>query len=222
MTSAMMRLSLAGLGGALLVALAWIATRHPGTARETESEGMLVARELGEVARTQERILVALERLAAHWEDELVPPSGSAVRAELGADVVEGPSLDELVESLAALRASLETESRRTQDLLRSAPALGGESLLETRQRRSAVDWPALERLEQSWRADARAADRSQYFQSARDLLETYGPPTAIYRQEKGGMLFHYSRSPKGVSGSYFRLHDGIVIEFFVQDPKGE
>ena len=48
----------------------------------------------------------------------------------------------------------------------------------------------------------------------------SYGPPTDIYRPS-GGLLFHYKRGEDQPS-RYFRLQDGIVVEFWVEDPSEE
>jgi len=224
MTVPATRLLLAGLTGALLATLAWLAAAPPRRSNELSSATSALGRDLTELVRLQERTLATLERLAAAREDEIAEPYSPAVRTEVPAREPAPTTLDGLVQSLDALRGTLELESRRTHELLRAAPtALGGESLLKTRERRAETDWPALLRLEQSWRTDPVAADRSQYFQTARDLLETYGPPSAIYRPE-GGLLFHYRRSPDQGGGPewYFRLQDGFVVEFFVEDPEGK
>lgn len=181
--------------------------------------------QLGALTRTQERTVQALERLETLLAERLDAP---VLQAAPRRPVDDGSgtsveSLDELVEALNALRLSLETESRRTQELLRDAPALGGESLLAVRERRIAPDWVALEDLEKTWRQDEDLADRSQYFQTARDLLETYGPPTAIYRPKGGGLLFHYRNIPLDTPGTswYFRLQDGFVVEFWIEEEGG-
>ncbi len=108
--------------------------------------------------------------------------------------------------------------------MIRSAPVLGGEHLTEVRDRRVDPDWVALGVLEESWRRSQEVTDRSQYFQTPRELLEAYGPPTAIYRPSKGGMLFHYRHHAEGEAGPswYFRLQDGIVVEFFVEDDESD
>jgi hypothetical protein len=190
---------------------------EPGVS-EAEPDVSL-ARELEQLSRSQNRTAEALERLERLLSRGLdARPSSTDARREVAAGP-EPQSLEGLIASLDALRASIETESRRTQELIRSAPAFGGESLSELRQRRTVTDWTTLEGLEQSWRADPDLASRSQYLQTARDLLESYGPPTAIYRP-KGGMLFHYRRHAEGAAGPswYFRLQDGLVVEFFVED----
>jgi len=169
-------------------------------------------RRLGELARALERVLPVLERTAAGAEHELVAPHGPAVRSEVGAEP-DRASLEDLVESLDALRVSLETESRRTQELLRSAPVLGGATLLETRRRHTDVDWPALEQLEQSWRADPQATERAQRFSTARDLLEAYGPPTEIQAHD-GVLKFRYKR--EGGTEWSFQLADGFVVATWV------
>ena len=106
-------------------------------------------------------------------------------------------SLGELAESLEALRKSIESESRRTQDVIRNAPAFGAESLRDIRGRTVDTNWADLETLEQNWRSDPTTTARSQHFQSARDLLENYGPPNAIYRP-KGGLHYVYRRHAEG------------------------
>lgn len=190
------------------------------TAGELGTNDALVA-ELRHLAQSQERTALALERLEAVLADRLdtPPPPGSARSA-----VSSGPapeSFDELIVSLDALRTTFEAESRRTQELIRTAPAFGGESLQEVLQRSSGPNWISLEELEKSWRADKSQANQSQYFQTSRDLLVAYGPPTAIHRPT-GGLLYAYRRHAEGGAGPawFFRMQDGIVVEFFLLDEK--
>ncbi|MEM1452009.1 MAG: hypothetical protein AAF957_13895 [Planctomycetota bacterium] len=183
-----------------------------------------VLSELRALREAQERTaasLAALERSAADAALAPVPsPSGGR---RVAADAGEVPGLAELAASLDGLRASLETQSKRTQEAIRSAPAFGGETLSDVRRRVTSVEWGALDELEEQWRSDERATDRSQAFQTARDLLATYGPPSAIYRP-KGGLLYVYRRHAEGQAGPalYFRLQDGYVVEFFVEDEVSE
>jgi len=179
--------------------------------------------ELDRLARSQERTAAALERLEEILTERLDVPTleASARRAVGSAPAAE--TFDQLIASLDALRATLEAESRRTQELIRRAPAFGGESLREVHDRSPGPDWGALGELERGWRADEREANRSQYLQTARDLLEAYGPPTAIYRP-KDGLLFVYRRHAEGQSGPawYFRLQDGMVVEFHLEDEQAD
>jgi hypothetical protein len=74
--------------------------------------------------------------------------------------------------------------------------------------------------LERDWRFDRTRASRSQYFQTARDLLRTYGPPSAIYRPQRGGLQFVYRAHAEGDAGTawYFQVQEGYVVEFFIED----
>ena len=126
-------------------------------------------------------------------------------------------SFEALSRSLDQLRETLDRELAETQAVIRAAPAFGGESLVSVRDRRKATNWPALDRLLDQWRLDEDAANRSQYFQTPRDLMEVYGAPTDIYRPPNG-MLFHYRKPGDSVDHAwYFRIQDGFVVEFFVE-----
>ncbi len=212
-----------------LVLLRWAPAEaaESGSAPDPQLAAGLAA-DLAELARTQERTLRVLEALEARLAaNELVPPAGLAAPRE-SADGAPAPGpavadLGALAQSIDALRVTFQAETQRTQELLRSAPALGGESLIDVRARRSEIDWVALELLEERWNEDERASDRSQYFQSARDLIEAYGPPSAIYRP-KGGVLFVYRRADPSVPANswYFRLQDDYVVEFWIEIEGGE
>ena len=191
---------------------------HQVDAGESPANETLIA-ELRQLARSQERTAAALEHLEEVLADRLdVPAPAMSARHPLAS--APGPeSFDYLIASLDALRATFEAESGRTRELIRSAPAFGGESLREIRGRSAGPNWIALDELERSWRTDGQQANRSQYLQTARDLLEAYGPPSAIYRPQ-GGILFVYRRHAEGEAGPawYFRIQDGIVVEFFLED----
>ena len=210
----------------LVVALALLwrpSAGDPGTVGTSHA----LASELRALRQTQEQTNAILGQLEALLADRLAQPPSSGERQAEGNTPLVAPesieSLEDLVRSLDQLRATFERESGETQDLIQSAPAFGGESLVQVRDRRQDTDWNALTSLEERWREDPNAADRTQYFQTAQDLLEAYGPPTAIYRP-KGGLLFYYRRLPEDVPGPswYFRMQDGIVIEFYVEDETGE
>ena len=176
-----------------------------------------LASALASLAAVQHRTAAALERL----EDRLatVPVAANGPRREVAGGAPAPESLEDLVRSLDALRTTIERESGETQDLIRSAPAFGGESLVALRDRRAAPDWAELTDLEQAWREDEEAADRSQYLLTPRDLVDRYGPPSAIYRPQ-GGMLFCYRQHAQGEAGPawYYRIQDGYVVEFFLED----
>lgn len=118
-----------------------------------------------------------------------------------------------------ALVSSVLTQSLRYTSTL----GLGGEPLLETKKRNAVTRWDDLAVLERAWRTDSDQANHSQYFQTAQDRLEAYGPPTEIFRPT-GGLLFCYRRHAEGSAGPawYFRLQDGIVVEFALEDEKAE
>ena len=173
---------------------------------------------LGELSRAQERTADALERLERRLADRPAAP-GADQREPLPGAGLEPGSFEELLAALEAMRGAIELESRRTRELLRDAGVPGAGSLRDAGGRSTTPDWAALADLERAWRGDPEEADRSQYFQTVRDLLETYGRPTAIYRPQNG-MLFHYRRHPEGAAGPswYFRLQDGMAVEFWVED----
>lgn len=190
---------------------------QPDEAAPRAAGGADLAAELRALARAQERTASVLERLESSLELARPGPPGPT-RIPAGAPAPPD-SLPELIADLDELRRTIAEESRLTREALRSAPLLGGEGLTEVRDRRRDPDWQALDRLLEAWRRDPRAADRSQYFQTARDLLETYGPPTRIFHSQEA-LLFHYRRHPEGETGPewYFRLQDGMVIELQVQN----
>jgi hypothetical protein len=209
--------AVAALIALVLLGALWSSGRgQPPPARD--DDGALRA-ELARLALAEERTLAVLERL----EQALAGLTAPVPEERRAVSAAPPPSLDELVASLDALRATIEAETRRTQELIRDAPAFGGESLQSVRERNAATDWTALDRLESDWRTDGKAVDRSQQLQSPRDLLRAYGPPSAIYRPQ-GGMLFVYRRHAEGQSGPahYFRLQEGMVIEYWVEDEKVE
>ncbi len=220
------------VGGLLVLALAvpaWVALLRQGplpASAAVEGPSLVLVQELRSLREVGERTLGVLARIEGQLADPMVglerhaaPLSGAA-----GGDstMLDG-SMAALRESMDALRLAYEAESDETQEILRSAPALGGESVRAARERRSEVDWEALKVLETAWRSDPDAADRSQYFQTARDLVEAYGPPTAIHRP-KGDLAFYYHRGPSQSPGPawYFRIKEGLVVEFFIDDQTGE
>lgn len=216
-------LLLAAAGGAAVagvVVAPWIGSRAGAPADPYEESALVL--ELRRLGATQDRTAAVLERLEAALAERLVPPAVEDTHREpAGAPSPAPESLDELVASLGALRDAIELESRRTQELIRTAPALGGTSLDEARRRSPATNWVALEELEKQWHDDAQAVGRSQYFRTVRDVIETYGPPTAIYRpRDRADVLLHYRRGPEGEPGWswYFRVHDGYVVEFWMED----
>lgn len=176
-----------------------------------------LARELGRLVEAQERTLAVLERLAEGLEAGPLPAPVRAMpaRARVEAERAGDSSSERWLSALEDVRATFATESHRTQELLRGAPALGGESLTEVRERRRDTDWNALEVFEAAWRRDSKAASRTCHFLTMRELLEAYGPPTDLYRPQ-GGLIFHYARDagPEW----YFRLQDGTCIEAWVED----
>lgn len=164
-----------------------------------------------QTAQSLQRLAVALEQGQAMSRRHQPSPGQVAVPdAETYAD---------LIRSLDALRRSMEEDSQRTQEMLRNHAVDGGESLVTTRRLNTVTLWSELEALEKAWRIDEDAASRSQYFQTAKDLLLAYGPPTEIFRP-KGGILFYYRNHPAGSAGPawYFRLQDDMVVEFFLED----
>ncbi len=211
--------ALIGLGALALGLVAGAALfAGPRGTEPPAGAGEELVEELARLRQAQARTAGVLERLEELFaEPELAPAATPGERVAIG-DFPPPESFDALARSLDALRATLERESNETQSLIRSAPALGGETLIDVRDRRADVDWVALEALAERWHGDAHAADRSQYFQTSRDLLEAYGPPSAIYRP-KDGLLFKYRDAPEDVPAPswYFRLKDGIVIEFWLE-----
>ena len=212
----------------LILGLVVVILMQNGSNPSGDSEGAVAAvdRELvtllRELNESQQESRAVMQELVV----SLASISKQASRAPSSREVVGGlpaPSLDELVASLDALRVSIESNSQQTRDMLQTTIGDAGESLVETKERNTLTNWPALEGLEHEWRANPDQATREQYLQTARDLLEAYGPPTAIYRP-KSGLLFHYRRHAEGAPGVewYFRMQDGIVIEFYVEDSVGE
>ncbi len=170
------------------------------------------------LTRSQERTAEALERLGERLGERLAMPSPSA-RAAAGSTRAVS-SMPELIASLDALRRTFAEESRRTRETLRAAPAIGGERLTDVRDRRAEPDWNNLADVRAAWRTDEAATKRTQYFQTARDVLASYGPPMAVYNHENS-MLLHYQREEQGPSW-YFRLSDGIVVDFWLDDVEDE
>ena len=225
--------ALVGACGALVVS----SLRPPAVIPVAESDSALLG-EMRGLRASQDEVLAALERLTRILEPALAAgadtsggmlasqreavPGGK--RASAGSELLDTDveALRTLAVELGELRGFVQEEAAATRELLRTVPA-AQESLVEVSERLNQPDWGALGNLEARWRADAEATDKSQYFQSPRDLLEAYGPPTAIYRP-KGGMMFHYRAAPEGVPGPswYFRLQDGIVVEFFLEDETGD
>lgn len=174
--------------------------------------------ELRLLREAQEQTASSLVRLALALEQD------QALSRRHQGDPRQPNALDQesystLVASLDALRRSIEEDSMHTQEMLSRSPAGEGESLVTTRRRNTVTLWAELEALEQTWRVDEAAASRSQYFQTMKDLLQAYGPPTEIFRP-KGGILFYYRNHPPGTPGPawYFRLQDDMVVEFFLED----
>ena len=183
-----------------------------GQAENPELEELRHLREAQEqTASSMERLALALEQSQAMSRRQQDNP-GKPGAADVG-------SYAALIESLDALRASIEEDSLRTQEMLLRNPGGEGESLVTTRRRNTVTLWSELEALEQAWRVDEEAASRSQYFQTAKDLLQAFGPPTEIFRP-KSGILFYYRNHPPGTPGPawYFRLQDDMVVEFFLED----
>ncbi len=183
--------------------------------------------ELRALRLVQSETAEVLEQLASYLASTRLPVAPSPLRSP---DLASAPSpvmpsedvLRELSVNLAALTRVLRQAGESTDPSGALSLAVG-ESLSSVRDRRAVTDWVRLDELGESWRQDERGADRSQYFQTARDLLETYGPPTAIYRPD-GGLLFYYRQGPEDLPGPawYFRLQDGIVIEFFMEHEEEE
>ena len=214
--------ALGGLGAVLALFAFQSRSRTPVTASGPADEAL--AGHLAELARAQERTAAALERLEDLLEAPVRAGEEPAVRRPSIKEGGELPRFDELIASLDALRASFEAESQRTQELIRSAPALGGESLSQLKQRSTVTNWSALDLLEDSWREDSEKASRSQYLQSAQDLVASYGVPSSIYRPKRGGLLFVYRRHEEGQAGPawYYHVQDGMVVEFFLEDEEAE
>jgi hypothetical protein len=209
----------AGAALVVVVCATWIGRGAGRAAADLVARDERLAAELRELTRSQERTAAALERLERLLAARLEAPAGE--RRALDPNAGPGPKdLAALVASLDALRAGIEEESRRTREAIQGAPALGGESLLDVKRRKATPDWLALDELGERWRADERLASRTQYLQTARDLLGAYGPPSAIYRPSGGGVLFVYRRHAEGEAGPawFFRVQDGMVIEFFLED----
>jgi len=213
----------------LALGLGWVGGQiGAASAPQVHDSSAELSRELQALGRAQVQTAQALEDLGAALValqpgPLLPPPTRELVVEASESGLLAGEPLETLARTLESVRVTFERELGETRSLIRAAPAFGGESLTNVRDRRRETDWVALESLERNWRVDTTQADRSQYFQTPRDLLEAYGPPTAIYRP-KGGLLFHYRQQPEGVPGPshYFRLQDGIVIEFFIEDETGE
>lgn len=199
------------------LALAALFVRRNEAVPPREDAPSLV-RALGELNETQVRMLAVLERLEADLGVRL-ESTGSPAPA-VGP---ESDALTTLAEGIDAL--TLELETLRTQPSSRAAQAPNAQvSLLEMRDRRPEPDWERLGELEQSWRADERGTDRAQYFQSIHDVLELYGPPSAIYRPKSGGILLCYRKHPEGTAGPvwFFRYQEGMIVEFFFEDQPGD
>lgn len=213
---AALALGLLVAGLSVAVALAMVLRSDPGhrdrTAEDAGDPALLA--ELRAQRELQQRTLEAIERLG-----ERLASAPAADGTRRAADELPAPQVEELLRGLDALRESFEAQTTRTLDTIAAAPIFQEEPLSRVRERRRDVDWPALEALRAEYEADPRAADTSQYFLSARELLEVYGPPSDIFRPSKGGLLFHYRRAPRDVEAPawYFRVQDGFVVEFFVE-----
>lgn len=210
-------LALAALGlAALTAALAFAFSRERSAPVHASSDAEVLA-ELRAQRELQQRTLDALERLGEELAASRGAPAADARRAV--GEPLSALQVGELLRSLDALRLSFEAQTTRTLERIAEAPIFRDEPLSRVRERRRDVDWSALDALRAQYGADPRAADASQYFLSARELLEIYGPPSDIFRPSKGGLLFHYRRAPRDVEAPawYFRVQDGFVVEFFVE-----
>lgn len=212
-------LILAGIG--LLAVLIVLQPRNAPAVFTDSGDGAALVRQFEELRASQDRTSEALLRLEQALRSRPAATGSEPVLREPLGELPTAESFEALAASLDALRETFERESGETQQLIREAPVFGGESLLELRKSRPRTNWAALEELAGLWREDERAADRSQYLQSTRDLLRAYGPPTRIYTPADS-LLFHYRREPEGVPSPswYFKLRDGIVIEFYMNDPR--
>ena len=184
--------------------------------------------ELGELRDIRLRSAETLERIEqqlAFWNSSRIEANTTpGIETPALQEQVAPESLADLVQSLDALRASFERESATTQKTLRdtssAAPSESGAmTMFELRNRKTEPDWFALEMLEQSWRTDPAATNRSQHFLTPKDLLRIYGPPTQIMRPANG-MNFSYHREENGAGSPTwsFIIQDGFVIRFFVKN----
>ena len=179
---------------------------------------------LEQMAQGQSELRAAIEALTARLEPrESVQLAAPRLAERISERTGFAPDLAALIESMDALRASLnELASPIQAGKQASLPSIGGR-LRDARQRHPEIQWGTLDSLDEAWRNDSHAADRSQHFQTAKDLLVEYGPPSAIYRP-KDGLLFVYRHHPEGAAGRawYFRLQDGFVVEFWIEDEELE
>lgn len=189
-----------------------------GDPAPTTSNGQALAQQLETLAAAQDRTAEALERLERTIGTRLEAVDSDRAPAGVDASPRAPESLDGLIASLDSLRVSIENESRRTQEIMRSSPAFAGESMADVRERRATPDWAVLNDLQARWSLDQEATNRSQHLQTAQDLVATYGKPSTIYRPN-GGILFVYRAHAEGEAGpaSYFRLQDGMVVEYWLE-----
>ena len=179
-------------------------------------------RELGlRRAETLDRIEQRLDFLSSGTVEQ---NTTSGIETPQVQDQVAPESMADLVLSLDALRASFERQSATNQEGLRESSSdspldSGGTTMFELRNRRTEPDWFALDLLQQSWRTDSAATNRSQHFLTPKDLLRIYGPPSQIMRPASG-MNFSYHREEDGAGSPTwsFIIQDGYVIRFFIKN----
>jgi len=186
----------------------------------TQAHERAVLSELRELSAAQAQTVALLEDLQSAW---LSQAERAPQRAALGGDPVPfvPQDWDVLQGSLGALTKALEQQLAQGEAWLQrmQTPEGASESLFALKRRRHDNDWNALEQLRELWSTDEPAASRSQYFLTPRELLEAYGPPTAIY-SPKSGTLYHYRRLPEDTPGPswYFKALEGSVIEFWIEE----
>jgi hypothetical protein len=212
-----------GAGAALAVLLAARTLRDdPAGPREAAADGRIesLLSELTVLGKAHVEAVDRLERIEALLAERLPVAADGAAPPAAAPDPRDREALAEMVDSLDALRRALELNTLVAEAVAQRAGRPSDGGLFDASAIRHDVDWGALELLESSWRQDARATDRAQYFRSPADVLASYGPPSAIYRPARGGLLFSYRRAPDEVLGPtwYFRVQDGMVVEFFVED----
>ena len=195
----------------------------PVTATNGASQQALLM-ELRLLRESQAGNTLALERLESIWLESSAPAAErSALLQGHAPDSL--PNFEALLGKLASLTQAVEQQGLQSQALLQQAieQTTTKESLFQLNHRRESVNWAALDELLLSWESNEEAASRSQYFQTPRELLELYGPPTAIYNPTRG-TLYHYRKFPAGTPGPnwYFRVKEGSVIEFWVEMKNGE
>ena len=204
--------------GSILFILARPERGDPRALTDGETYARLDAR-LAEWALTQERTVAVLERLEAKLAGLPAEPTPVHIAPSTGIPL----ELDDLVLSLDALRVAVEAESERLHGALRDLDSERGPSLTDARERRPEANWDGLEELEKEWRLGGEASTRSELLSSVSELVERYGAPHSIYRPA-GSLLFVYRRHEEGGAGPawYFRIQDGIVVEFWVEDEEVE